>query len=424
MRGGGGGPRRTRTTSRRHALLAGLTFAALFLGGALAVFGGPTPAGPMRSSSADEGSFAHTAGSSGHAAESSAGGVANPTAVAPHGCVADGAMLRGMVRAVHERQRNVGVGAAVLVGDSLVLDDALGLAQAEHRVPARPETVFGVASVTKLVTAAAVLKLWSEGRLDLDAPVQRYVPSFAEREEGVITPRLLATHRSGLPHPSERTPQLFATHYETATDALEVFRDASLVNQPGGERVYSSSNYNLLAAVVESVTGMAFQDWVRESILDPVGMPGTRFDEALAVIPNRAARYSFYHPWTYQESEELLRVPTWDYSFNLGGGGLLSTARDLVRLAGRLTAPGLLEREALALLLSEDWFGRRTPDGEPWVLVTGANPGVQAGLAIYPERGTSAAVLSNTWGLGSRSAEMAGLAAKLAQACLPGGGSR
>ena len=66
-------------------------------------------------------------------------------------------------------------------------------------MPASTDTVFGAASNTKAITAVAVLKLWSDGRLDLDAPIQRYVPAFPERKEGAITLRLLATHRSGLP---------------------------------------------------------------------------------------------------------------------------------------------------------------------------------------------------------------------------------
>lgn len=336
-------------------------------------------------------------------------------------CIGGRAPLTGALRAVHEKQHNVGVSAAVFVGGRLAFTEALGFADLEHHVPATPETIFGVASVTKAVTAVAALKLWSEGRLDLDAPVQRYVPSFPERAEGVITPRLLATHRSGLPHPSERTPELFATHYETALEAVAVFRDVSLVSRPGEKRVYSSSNYNLLAAIVEAITDTSFTAWVRQAVLDPAGMSATRFDDVLAVILHRSARYSFYHPWTYRESSHRYRVPTWDYSFNMGGGGLLSTARDVALFGRLLVEPGLLTPEALEVFFSDDWFGRVTERGERWALITGSNPGVQAGLAIYPERRAAAAVLANTWGLGSRSAEMVRLPTVLVDACLATG---
>jgi CubicO group peptidase (beta-lactamase class C family) len=101
-------------------------------------------------------------------------------------------------------------------------------------------------------------------------------------------------------------------------------------------------------------------------------------------------------------------VPTCDYSFNLGGGGLLSTAEDLARFGERVTGPGLLTAEARQLFLSDAWFGRSSAEGQRWALITGSNPGVQAGLAIFPGRRTAAAVLANTWGLGARSAEMDG----------------
>lgn len=324
-----------------------------------------------------------------------------------------------MVESVHDRQRNVGVTAAIATDGAPAWGVALGHADLEHEVPATPATLFAAASVTKLVTAVAVLRLRAEGRLDLDVPVQRYVPGFPEHPEGTITARLLATHRSGLPHPSNRTPALFAAHYATATDALEVFRDVALVSRPGERRVYSSSNYTLLAAVVEAVTGAPFQERVHETILEPVGMRDTRFDDVLAVVPRRAERYSFYHPWTREPATDLYRVPDRDYSFNLGGGGLLSTAVDLARLGDHLTRPGILDPEGLALLFSDDWFGRVDPAGERWALVTGANPGTQAGLGIFPARDVAAAVLSNTWGVGSQSNEMVILAAELAKRCRP-----
>ena len=335
----------------------------------------------------------------------------------PATCAVSSETLHDAVAAVHEKQRNVGVAAALIRQGELIFEEQLGSADLEHAVPVTDETVFGVASLTKPVTAIAVLRLWSEGRLDLDAPVQRYLPDFPERPEGTLTPRLLATHRSGLPHPSGRTPELFATHYATAAEALDVFRDEPLVHAPGAKRTYSSSNYNLLAAIVEAAAGEPFTAWVTENVLRPAGLSHTRFDDVLAVIPHRSERYSFYHPWTYAESDTLYRVPTWDYSFNQGGGGLLSSAADLARLGGLLLRPGLLPPEAWELFFSDGWFGRTGDDKRRRLISTGSNPGVQAGLVVDPERGIAAAVLANTWGVGARSAEMVGLPMLLADLC-------
>jgi len=321
---------------------------------------------------------------------------------------------------VHERQRNVGIAVAIAVDGERVFEEYRGMADLEHEVPVGPETRFGIASVTKLFTAVTLLGVEADGSVSIADSVRRYVPEFPAREGGPITLAMLAGHTSGLPHPSDRTPQLFATHYMTATDAVEVFRDAELLSPPGAERHYSSSNYNLIAAAIEGATGRRFVDVVRERILAPLALAATDFDDVLAILPHRARRYSFYHPWTYAESDSPYRVPSWDYSFNVGGGNLISTARDLVAFGSALIEPGVVLPAAQTERLYDiGWFGRRTDAGEPFLFVTGANPGVQAGLAVYPERRATAVVLSNTWGVGSRSGEMGGLARKLVELCAP-----
>ena len=89
---------------------------------------------------------------------------------------------------------------------------ALGKANLEHDVPVGPETRFGIASITKLYTAATLLRLHHRNEIDLESVVQNYVPEFPVKPRGDITIRMLATHRSGIPHPRDRTPKLFATH--------------------------------------------------------------------------------------------------------------------------------------------------------------------------------------------------------------------
>lgn len=347
--------------------------------------------------------------------------VAAVQAESPRSCAADESAIREAVVEVHERQRNVGIAVAIAVGGELVFEEYRGEADLEHGVAVGPATRFGIASVTKLFTAVALLGVEADGMVSLADTVWEYVPPFASPASRPITLAMLASHTSGFPHPEERTPQLFATHYETATDAVELFREVELLSEPGAERKYSSTNYNLIAAAIEGATGNTFVDVVRERIFAPLTLAGTEFDDVLAVIPARARRYSFYHPWTYAESESLYRVPSWDYSFNVGGGNLISTPRDLVTFGTALIEPGpLLQAAQFEQLYDQAWFGRPTEAGERRIVVTGSNPGVQAGLAVYPERRTTAAVLSNTWGVGARSAEMVNLAAKLVELCAPG----
>lgn len=343
------------------------------------------------------------------------GTVAAPGARAA--CVTAPEELRAAADVVHDGQRNVGLAARIWHDGEIVLVHDRGWSDLEHLVEVGPETRLGIASVTKLFTAVTLLRLAAAGEVDLDAPVQAYLPDFPVKPEGEITLRHLATHRSGIPHPQARTPEFLATHYESARDALEVFADEALVAVPGERRVYSSSNYNLLAAVIEAVRGRPFPEVVAQEVLEPLSLSGTRFDDVLAVIPHRASRYSFYHPWTYEESDRLYRVPTWDYSFNLGGGGLVSTASDLARFGEALLHPGLLAGAELGILYDDSWFGKLADDGGRYLSMSGSNPGVQTGLTVFPERSTVGVVLSNTWGVGARSADMVSLATALPLLC-------
>ncbi len=325
------------------------------------------------------------------------------------------AELHALILNVHEKQENVGLAAEVMRDGKIVYRDTLGLADLENEVPVTAASRFGIASLTKLFTAVTLLQLVAEGRIDLDAPVQKYLPSFPKKSKTDITIRMLATHRSGIPHPTNRTPKLFATHYDRAVDAVEVFENDSLLFEPGTDQRYSSSNYNLIAAVIERVEGKPFTEVVTERIMRPLDLEHTSFDDILRPLPHRVRRYSYYQPWTYRESDTLFVVPTWDYSFNAGGGNINSTVDDVARFGTALCAPGLLPRAEWDVLWSEDWFGSGPADGR-YIYATGANPGLQAGIAIYVETKTVGVVLSNTWGKGSRSGEMAKLAMDLADA--------
>ncbi len=352
------------------------------------------------------------------------------------GCVAEPSMLQAAVRQVHEKQRNVGVSVAAMRGGRLVFSYQLGLADLEDDVPVTRETVFGISSVTKAFTGITLLRLAERGTIDLDARVQRYVPSFPEKPEGPITLRDLLAHVSGLPHPTERTPALFATRYATATDAVTYIRDVKLVAPPRTKYVYSSSNYNLIAAAIEGATGRPFTSVVQDEIIAPLRLEHTRFDDALRPIPHLARRYSFYHPWTYEESDSLFVVPRWDYSFNVGGGGLLSTAEDLVRFGSALLHPGLLSPESLKRLQTRTKIGdvesawsfgfivAPPTAAKRRLSISGSNPGVQASLALWPDDDLAVAVVANTWGVGSRSGEMVDLVDVIAKACTTQGSDK
>ena len=310
----------------------------------------------------------------------------------------------------------VGGAAVVRLNGQPALSGAWGMADLEHGVPvSATESRFQVASVTKAVTGAAALLLHEEGTLDLDAPVTRYLNEFPEGPGGAApTVRLLAGHLGGIRHyrSDERDANFFARHFESATEALSHFSDDPYAGAPGEEYLYSSYGYNLIAAVVESVVGRPYHEFVAERVIRPLGLGRTRFDDIRYPLENRVRGYTYYYPWfSFETTERIRRAPELDLSYNRGGGNIVSTADDLARLGEAFVEPGLLQASSLALVrtpvrsgeITSPWgFGWQISEGgAPGTALTaeGSVPGFQATVRVYPETDAVAVLLLNSWGL-------------------------
>ncbi len=342
-------------------------------------------------------------------------------------------VLRDALADIQRRQRNIGLSALVMLGGETVLAENLGYADLEHRVPVTNETRFGVASITKAFTGLSLLKLHESGRIDLDAPIQRYVPAFPVKPGGVITPRLLAAHLAGIRHwGQERNAALYARHFDDVNDVLALFKDDTLVAPPGTKASYSSYGYNLIAAAIQSASGVKYQEYVNREIISRLGLRNTGFDDVRRVLANRARRYSYFDPWTFAvDSNAVYRVPDWDYSHNMAGGNMYSTAADLAQFGRAVERPGLLSKESIDLLnrrrtvgavqapMSFGFYVSDSAAPHRLLNIGGSNAGLQSGLFVYPDEDLVIVVLANTWGIGSNSGEMNGvLLSRLAAICM------
>lgn len=358
-----------------------------------------------------------------------------PGFAARQACEATDAQLLAAIRSVHDKQKNVGVQAAIHLNGRLAFSRGLGLADRERKTPVTRETVFPLASLTKAYTGVATLMAEAAGKIRLDAPIQKYVPEFPVKPALVVTPRRLAAHRAGIRHWGPEREALFSRHFERLHQILPLFKDDPLLDKAGAEYQYSSYGYNLLALAVERATGVEFTGLVRRQILQPLRLSKTRFDDARQPAPTMTKLYSAYDLKTYAELPDLIEVPIRDYSHNMGGGNMSATAEDVVRFGAALLRPGLLPPPQHDLLFSRPTFGGEAspmsfgffaPEAgaERRISISGANSGVQSGLIVYPERGLVVAVLANSWGLGSRSGEMGvALPKLLADLCAPANAS-
>ena len=254
------------------------------------------------------------------------------------------------VQALMERAGIPGMQAAVAIDGRLVWSGAFGLADLEQRVPVASSTRFRIGSVSKPITAAALARLVDEDRIDLDAPIRRYVPSVASE---TMTVRHVAAHLSGVRN-YRGAEFVNRTHFETVGDAMKVFVGDPLLSAPGEKFAYSSYNYTLLSAAIETASGQPYLAYLQSAVLQPLQMNATVPDTPGPLIPARAR-------WYEKSDGALINAPWVNNSNKWAAGGLLSSAEDLVRLALGVTAPGYLSPERTRLL----FLPQRTTAGEP-----------------------------------------------------------
>lgn len=312
--------------------------------------------------------------------------------------------------AVH-RHGIPGLSAAVAAGGAVRFSASYGIADVENAVPATPVTMYRLASVSKPITATAVMQLAAKGKLDLDAPIQRYVPSYPEKQ-WPLTCRQLLCHQGGV---RQWTEEEFhnTRHFASLGDALEFFKDDPLVFEPGTRTLYSSLGYNLLGMAVESASGQGYLDYLRDNVFNPAGMETAGIDDVLALIPHRAPGYR------KSPGGDLFNSPLSDTSNRVPGGGLIATAEDVARFALAMHSGTLLKAET-----REQMFARqRTRDGKPtgfglgWAVDTkrgrrevyhiGGQPRVSTVLYLLPDSGVAVVFLSNLEGVGTSLLDLA-----------------
>lgn len=250
--------------------------------------------------------------------------------------------------------RTPGISAAVAVGGVIVYSTGVGLADLEHQVPASADTVYGIGSVSKPMTAVAVMQLVERGLVDLDHDIRAYVPEFPDKGQ-VITIRHLLTHTSGIRHYRNTdfpgTPDVENIWPVNGfRDGLRFFANDPLLFRPGAYFLYSSYGVNLLEGVVEKASGLKFEQYMQRHVWGPAGMTATRFNRPEVIVPHRARAYRF-------ENQQPLNYYYNDIRYKFASGGMMSTAADLARFASALNLGRLLSRNSRDQMLSPQTAG-------------------------------------------------------------------
>ncbi len=309
--------------------------------------------------------------------------------------------IEAAIKEEMSKQGIPGISVAVVSEGRVRWSSGYGMADVENNVAANAETVYRLGSISKSLTAVAVMQLAEGGKLDLDAPVQKFCAAFPAKQWPVTTRQILG-HLSGIRHYKSDEEFNSTRLYASVGEGLSMFKDDPLLHEPGTKYSYTTFGYSVLGCAVEGAAGSKFADYVREHVLKPAGMERARVDSVAEIIPHRAQGYR-----RDPRTKELRNSPLADNSYKVPGGGFVSTAGDLAKFAAALQADALLKAETKEQMFTRQktrdgketsyglGFGVGTWNGQRMVGHSGAQQRVSTFLHILPERGAAVVLMVN-----------------------------
>jgi serine beta-lactamase-like protein LACTB len=304
-----------------------------------------------------------------------------------------------------------GLSVAVVENGEYEWAQGFGFADLENNVPASAHTLFRLGSISKPLTATAALELWERGKLDLDAPVQKYCPAFPQKPWPISTRQVLG-HLGGIRHykSGENQEDLEGgntKHFDDPIQAgLNFFKDDPLVAQPGKSFHYSTQGYTLVGCVIEGASGVKYVDFMRQNVFIPAQMEQTQADDRFAIIPYRTRFYE------KKDSGSVRNADFLDSSYKIPGGGWLSSAEDIARFEVAILNDKLIRRATRDLMWTaqkpadgaQDLYGLGWGWGKPnehevaGVGHTGGQQGTSTAFVIAPDQRAGVVVLTNMEG--------------------------
>ena len=318
------------------------------------------------------------------------------------------------VKAQMQKQHIPGLSMAVIKDGKIIKAEGYGLANVELNVPAKPETVYKIGSVSKQFLATAIMLLIQEGKLTLDDRISKFLEGTPETWKE-ITVRHLLTHTSGI---IREAPGFDPLKVQNDADVIKTAYPLPLRFAPGEKYEYCNVGYFSLAEIIRKVTGKAWGDYLSERLFMPLGMSATRTTTTTDLVQNRADGYVW-------KDDKLQNAETW--LALRPSGAFLSTVLDLAKWDAALYTDKILK----ASVRDQMWTpvklnsGESYPYGFGWMLGTvkghklvqhgGSLPGFRAGFARFVDDKLTIVILTN-----SDNANPNGIAGGVAALYIPG----
>ncbi len=269
-------------------------------------------------------------------------------------------------------------GVAVIVCQDGIplLRKGYGLANLELNAPVEPHTVFRLGSVTKQFTAVAILMLYEEGKLDLQDPLERFLPDYPTQGKTITVEHLL-THTSGIRSYTDMPEWMSLMRKDLKVEELiALFKDQPMDFEPGERWQYNNSGYVLLGAILEKVSGMPYAQFIQERIFDPLAMKNALYDDPARLVPGRASGYS-------KGDQGFVNAGYLSMSQPYAAGSLACSVDDLALWDAALYTDNLLKPETL----QKAWQSYHLLDGTDTRYGFGWGIGEYAGYQVIAHGG-------------------------------------
>lgn len=303
-------------------------------------------------------------------------------------------------------QRTAGASVAVVKNARIVLAKGYGFADLENDVPATPETVYRIGSITKQFTSAAIMRLMEQGKLSLDDTLQKFLPAFPTQGNRV-TVRHLLNHTSGIKSYTSLGPKWARViRLDLAPDSMvTLFANEPFDFKPGDEWRYDNSGYFLLGMVIEKLSGKPYGQYLQDELFTPLGLKSTIYCDQAPLIKHRAQGYAPRPGGGFINAEPLSMTQPY------AAGSLCSTVNDLAAWTLALSSGKVVSPASYNLMTTPGTLN----DGKPLTYGFGLGVGTLGGhrqvshnggingfiseLHHYPDDSVITVVLTNTGAL-------------------------
>jgi len=294
-----------------------------------------------------------------------------------------------------------GLAAIILEKGEIQLQKGYGFANLENRKKIDPKrTVFRIASISKCITGLALGKMMEDGIVDLDESFYTYVPYYPKKKYD-FTLRQLACHSAGIR--GYRGKEFALNQDYSIKEGIEIFKDDPLFFEPGTSYLYNSFDFVLLSLAMQEASGVSFQQYVKESILKPLGLKNTFAPQKIASSGGVESIAEFYtkRSLCFKKAVEV------NNTYKLAGGGYLSTCEDTAKLGQAILVRKLLKKETYAQLLTSQiidgkptYYGlgfqvSQDTNGRAFAGHVGSSVGAYTNLFVYPEVEKVVSILIN-----------------------------